>query len=143
MSSLWITPRVAVALLFVSASLAVSCGKPSQPPASSSPDVFPAYYEIKIHNANGGEVSARITTPGGQQKFLVIEPPWRSDMYLFTAGEEIRLVAEANDDLGTLLDCQITTITQNDPDGTSISHGGLPRCRLSATAGENPFGPDD
>jgi hypothetical protein len=117
--------------------VASSCG---ESPLRSPGATFPTYYEIKMHEGNPSSVIARFREPGGGFVTTEISPPWRSATYEFEAGERIELFGRAKGDSGTLLDCQITTRTRDDPDGSSIAHGGLPRCHLSAQAGTNPFG---
>jgi hypothetical protein len=112
-------------------------------PSPSEHPIFPTYYEIKMHEGSPSSVAVRYREPGGDVVRVTVSPPWRSRIYEFSNGERIELFARAEGDPTTLLDCQITTRATDDPDGTSYTHGGLPRCHLDARAGSNPFGEGD
>jgi len=102
-------------------------------------DPVSVYYVVKMHEGNPDSVIVRYTEPTGRVVEEEIEPPWRSPTFDFASGDRVELAARSFGDDATLLDCQITAFSASDPDGTVETHGGLPQCRLSMTAGDNPF----
>jgi hypothetical protein len=105
-----------------------------------SPRRIPVVYGVRVNGGDPTSVRIRFTSASGEEITRTLEGiEWESSDLSFHEGDRLRLSAVSRGDPDALIQCTITTVTAEDPDGTVHGSGGGARCSASARAGTNPF----